>query len=84
MGNWEDELCFHVFIIMNRPTPRILLWGSEFTIIYNGPCAALAGEKHPGTFGLPRAVGFAIGWKQLHRNIKTTIETGKATTVEGH
>lgn len=83
MGNWGDGLCSHAFMIMNHPTPRVL-WGSEFTIIYNGPCTALMREKHPGTLGLPRAVGFAIGWEQLHRNIKTTIETGKATTVEDH
>lgn len=76
MESRGDELCSHVFTIMNHPTPRVL-WGSEFTIIYNGPCAALMGEKHPGTRGLPGAVGFAIGWEQLHRNIKTTIKTGK-------
>ena len=42
------------------------------------------GEKHPDILGLPGAVGFAIGWEQLHCKIKTTIETGKSTTVKDH
>ncbi|OCL07939.1 hypothetical protein AOQ84DRAFT_294130 [Glonium stellatum] len=84
MQTWGTELCSHVFMIMNHPAPRVILWGSEFTLIYNGPCAALIRDKHPETLGSPGAVGFAAAWEQLHRNLKITTETGKVTTVEDH
>jgi len=84
MDDWSLELRSNIFLIMNNPDPRVLLWGPDLALVYNEACAFMMGKKHPSALGLSGAVGFAEGWPPLLSNIKEVMHTGRSKQVQDH
>ncbi|KAF2499350.1 hypothetical protein BU16DRAFT_454376 [Lophium mytilinum] len=81
---WSHALRSNIFVIMNSPEQRVLLWGPDLALIYNDAVCHGMGKKHPSALGLPGSVGFAEGWRPLHRNIKEVLQTGRVKQVIDH
>ncbi|OCK76899.1 hypothetical protein K432DRAFT_305344 [Lepidopterella palustris CBS 459.81] len=82
--HWGKELRSNMFLFMNNPDPRVLLWGPELALLYNEACAVLMGPKHPAALGLPGAIGFAEGWEPLYKNISKAMQSGRSVQALDH
>lgn len=82
MEAWPAQLRQMVLILMADPTPSVVYWGSEQTIVYNEAYVPLIGQKHPSLQGQDPKIGFAEIWDQFDKIIKDGEETGQ-TTVGG-
>jgi hypothetical protein len=48
VAGWPQSLRAAVRIVLSSRYPMLLLWGPEFTQLYNDAYSALIGEQHPG------------------------------------
>ncbi|KAL2349685.1 histidine kinase, partial [Cryomyces antarcticus] len=81
MASWSSQLRQMVFIIMSDPDPRLILWGSDLTLIYNEACVPLIGEKYPKSLGGSPTDTFAEIWDHIVRIVNLAMHKGKATRV---
>jgi len=51
MERWPVSLRTAVGLLVNAPTPMVLLWGEDGIMIYNDAYAALSGARHPALLG---------------------------------
>ncbi|MFZ5780672.1 MAG: PAS domain-containing protein [Pseudomonadota bacterium] len=51
MEYWPISLRTSVGILVNAPTPMVLLWGEDGIMIYNDAYAAISGPRHPALLG---------------------------------
>ncbi|KAF2087680.1 hypothetical protein K490DRAFT_16186, partial [Saccharata proteae CBS 121410] len=82
MEHWPDLLRHTAITITASPDPRLMLWGDELCILYNEPCLALIGHKHPSALGNGPEHVFAEIWPYLEGIVKLAMERGKATKVQ--
>lgn len=78
---WSYELRQAVLIIMNDPEPRLILWGPDYTIIYNEACLSLIGKKHPLALGRPPDETFGELWNDMKPIVDKAALLGKVTRV---
>jgi len=50
-STWPPTLKTTTAIVLRSPIPMALLWGQDGVIIYNDPCAEIAGDRHPQVLG---------------------------------
>ena len=50
---WPQSLKTAVELMLASPTPMVMMWGADGTMIYNDSFAALAGSRHPVSLGAP-------------------------------
>jgi hypothetical protein len=72
-----------VLLVMSDPTPAVIYWGDEATIVYNEPYTQLIGQKHPSLQGQDPKIGFAEIWDHFEALLARQRETGE-TTVEAN
>jgi hypothetical protein len=55
----QHKLRQMVLLIYAGPSPAVVYWGEEATIIYNVPCVQLIGDKHPALQGHDPSIEFS-------------------------
>ncbi|MEW2330116.1 ATP-binding protein [Micromonospora chersina] len=78
---WSQSLRAAVRIVLSSRYPMLLLWGEDFTQLYNDAYSALIGDKHPGALGDDVRVTLAEGWDVLAPLIQEAMATGVASWV---
>lgn len=61
LTGWSASLRTAVGLLVSAPTPMVLLWGHEGTLIYNDGYARFAGRRHPDLLGM----GAREGWPEI-------------------
>jgi hypothetical protein len=83
ISTWPPQLHQMVLLVMSDPSPAVVYWGEEATIVYNEPYTQLIGQKHPSLQGQDPRVGFAEIWDHFENLLSRQRETGE-TTVEAN
>jgi PAS domain-containing protein len=83
METWPAQLRQMVLIVVADPTPAVVYWGDEATIVYNEAYTELIGSKHPALQGQDPKIEFAEIWDYFEKLLSTQRETG-LTTMEGN
>ena len=78
---WPQSLRAAVRIVLSSRYPMLLLWGPDFTQLYNDAYSALIGDKHPAALGLDVRITLAEGWDVLRPLIEEAMRTGVASWV---
>ncbi|MEV1145990.1 PAS domain-containing protein, partial [Micromonospora sp. NPDC049799] len=78
---WPQSLRAAVRMVLSSRYPMLLLWGTEFTQLYNDAYSALIGDKHPSALGGDVRVTLAEGWDVLAPLIDEAMTTGVASWV---
>ncbi|MFD6568502.1 ATP-binding protein [Micromonospora profundi] len=81
VAGWSQSLRSAVRIVLSSRYPMLLLWGPDFTQLYNDAYAALIGDKHPAALGDDVRVTLAEGWDVLGPLIQEAMATGVASWV---
>ncbi|MGW4295119.1 ATP-binding protein [Micromonospora chersina] len=81
VDTWSQSLRAAVRIVLSSRYPMLLLWGPQFTQLYNDAYSALIGDKHPGALGDDVRVTLAEGWDVLAPLIEEAMATGVASWV---
>ncbi|KAA3436815.1 PAS domain S-box protein [Rufibacter hautae] len=79
ISEWSLSLRMAVNLILQSPTPMVMLWGEAGTVLYNDAYRTLAGQRHPFMLG----VEFSESWPETAGFIKEVISQtlqGKALT----
>ncbi|MEV0723664.1 ATP-binding protein [Micromonospora purpureochromogenes] len=79
--SWPQSLRAAVRIVLSSRYPMLLLWGEQFTQLYNDAYSALIGDKHPGALGDDVRTTLAEGWDVLAPLIDDAMATGVASWV---
>lgn len=83
ISKWPPQLHQMVLLVMSDPTPAVVYWGDEATIVYNEPYTQLIGQKHPSLQGQDPKIGFAEIWDHFEALLTRQRETGE-TTIEAN
>lgn len=83
ISTWPSQLREMVLLVMADPTPAVVYWGDEATIVYNEPYIELIGSKHPALQGQDPKIGFAEIWDHFAALLSRQRDTGK-TTLESN
>ena len=78
---WPESLRGQVRTVLSSRYPMLLLWGEQFTQLYNDAYSALIGEQHPAAMGGDVRVTLAEGWPVLGPIIDEAMRTGVASWV---
>ena len=78
---WPQALRSAVRIVLSSRYPMLLLWGEQYTQLYNDAYSALIGEQHPAAMGGDVRVTLAEGWPVLGPLIEEAVRTGVASWV---
>ena len=78
---WPESLRGLVRTVLSSRYPMLLLWGEEFTQLYNDAYSELIGEQHPAAMGDDCRVTLAEGWPVLGPIIGEAMATGVASWV---
>jgi hypothetical protein len=81
VAGWSQSLRSAVRIVLSSRYPMLLLWGPEYTQLYNDAYAELIGDKHPTAMGGDVRVTLAEGWDVLEPLIRDAVRTGVASWV---
>ncbi|WP_446209670.1 ATP-binding protein [Micromonospora sp. IBSANI012] len=79
--SWPQSLRAAVRIVLSSRYPMLLLWGEQFTQLYNDAYSALIGDKHPEALGDDVRTTLAEGWDVLAPLIHDAMATGVASWV---
>jgi hypothetical protein len=77
ISTWPTQLKDMVLLVMADPTPAVVYWGDEATIVYNEPYTQLIGSKHPSLQGQDPKIGFAEIWDHFEELLSKQRETGR-------
>ncbi|KAG0646582.1 hypothetical protein D0Z07_7546 [Hyphodiscus hymeniophilus] len=83
ISTWPAQLHQMVLLVMQDPTPAVIYWGDEATIVYNESYTQLIGQKHPALQGQDPKIGFAEVWDHFEALLARQRETGE-TTIEAN
>lgn len=79
ISEWPDYLRTTVDMVVQSPTPMVLLWGRRGVMIYNDGYAKLAGPRHPQILGKTAVEG----WPEVadfNRNVLRCVLQGESLT----
>ncbi|WP_336921998.1 SpoIIE family protein phosphatase [Aquipuribacter sp. SD81] len=76
---WSPELRHTLQAVLATRFAVTLLWGPEYTLVYNEAYARLIGEKHPQALGRPAKEIFPEIWTDIAPLLDGVRETGVAT-----
>ncbi len=65
-------------LALNTDFAVTLLWGPEFTMIYNEAYVPLIGDKHPAALGAPAREVFAEIWDDIDPLMQAVRDGGGA------
>ncbi|QGZ65769.1 PAS domain-containing hybrid sensor histidine kinase/response regulator [Paraburkholderia acidisoli] len=78
---WSPSLVAAVQLLLASPSPLVMLWGQEGSMIYNDAYAVFAGGRHPFLLGKP----VEVGWPEVasfNRNVVDTCLAGGTLTFK--
>ncbi|CZR56780.1 related to sensory transduction histidine kinase [Phialocephala subalpina] len=78
IGDWPPQLRQMVLLIVQDPSPAVIYWGDEATIVYNEAYTELIGQKHPALQGQDPKIEFAEIWDHFEKLLakqRDTFET---------
>jgi signal transduction histidine kinase/serine phosphatase RsbU (regulator of sigma subunit)/DNA-binding response OmpR family regulator len=78
---WPQSLRAAVRIVLSSRYPMLLLWGPQFTQLYNDAYSELIGNQHPSAMGADVRVTLEAGWDVLGPLIHDAMTTGEASWV---
>jgi signal transduction histidine kinase/CheY-like chemotaxis protein len=78
---WSQSLRAAVRTVLSSRYPMLLLWGDEYTQLYNDAYSELIGDKHPDAVGGDVRITLAEGWDVLQPLIAEAMATGVASWV---
>jgi signal transduction histidine kinase/DNA-binding response OmpR family regulator len=78
---WPQSLRAAVRIVLSSRYPMLLLWGPQFTQLYNDAYSELIGNQHPSAMGADVRVTLEAGWDVLGPLIHEVMATGEASWV---
>ncbi|MDG4809741.1 ATP-binding protein [Micromonospora sp. WMMD1120] len=81
VNGWPQSLRSAVRMVLSSRYPMLLLWGENFSQLYNDAYSALIGDKHPAALGGDVRVTLAEGWDVLAPLIEQAMATGVASWV---
>ncbi|MGX6607067.1 ATP-binding protein [Micromonosporaceae bacterium Da 78-11] len=81
IDGWSQSLRAAVRIVLSSRYPMLLLWGPEFSQLYNDAYSALIGDQHPAALGGDVRVTLEAGWDVLQPLIAEAMATGVASWV---
>ncbi|MGW0217322.1 ATP-binding protein [Micromonospora chokoriensis] len=81
VDGWPQSLRVAVRLVLSSRYPMLLLWGEEFSQLYNDAYSTLIGDKHPAALGDDVRVTLAEGWDVLAPLIQQAMTTGVASWV---
>ncbi|GAA2601680.1 hypothetical protein GCM10010435_96310 [Winogradskya consettensis] len=81
VDQWPQSLRSAVRIVLSSRYPMLLLWGPEYTQLYNDAYSALIGDQHPAALGGDVRVTLEAGWAVLEPLIAEAMATGVASWV---
>lgn len=79
--NWSASVVAAVKLLLASPSPLVMLWGREGTMIYNDAYAVFAGGRHPFLLGKP----VEVGWPEVasfNRHVIDTCLAGRTLTYK--
>ncbi|WP_051223849.1 SpoIIE family protein phosphatase [Conexibacter woesei] len=79
MDAWSPALRGAVDLALHSSFPMTLLWGPEFTMVYNEAYTPLIAEKHPAALGRPAREVLSEAW-HLIGPMMEGVRTGGGTT----
>ncbi|WP_306212644.1 SpoIIE family protein phosphatase [Actinoplanes sp. RD1] len=79
--DWPQSLRAAVGIVLSSRYPMLLLWGPEYTQLYNDAYSKLIGDQHPRALGGDVRVTLEAGWDVLEPLITEAMATGVASWV---
>jgi PAS domain S-box-containing protein len=71
--SWSPALAWTVRLMLDARSPIALLWGNDFTFLYNDAYRALIGDKHPLALGRPAREVVAEIWETLEPMYRTVM-----------
>ncbi len=80
--HWPASLCANVSLILDHPVPMCIIWGSNFSMIYNERFAQLLGLAHPGALGAPASSIFSADWAMLEPQLMDAF-LGNSVEIAG-
>ena len=83
MEKWPPQLRQMVLLVVQDPSPAVVYWGDEATIVYNEAYTYLIGSKHPALQGQDPRIEFAEIWEHFENLLANQRETAE-TTVEAN
>jgi PAS domain S-box-containing protein len=63
--NWPQSLKTIVSLMLNNPFGMLVVWGDDYTQIYNETYSQILGSKHPKALGISSEITFAEVWDIL-------------------
>jgi len=81
-AGWSPALVGAVGLISHTSFPITLLWGDEFTMLYNEAYTVLIADKHPGALGSPARDVFPEAWHLIGPGMQSVLDGEGATYVE--
>ncbi|MBF4487343.1 MULTISPECIES: PAS domain S-box protein [unclassified Flavobacterium] len=63
--NWPQSLKTIVALMLNNPFGMLVVWGNDYTQIYNDTYSQILGSKHPKALGISSQITFSEVWDIL-------------------
>ncbi|KAG4441101.1 hypothetical protein IFR05_003391 [Cadophora sp. M221] len=80
---WPVQLRQMVLLVIQDPSPAVVYWGEDSTIVYNEAYTHLIGQKHPALQGQDPKIEFSEIWDHFEKLLARQRETAQ-TTVEAN
>lgn len=80
LDRWPSALKTAVSMILNSKVPKCIIWGSQFTTIYNDTFCSVLGDK-PNTLGCPFQDIWSEAWAEIGPIVDRAY-AGEATYIE--
>ena len=77
--SWSPTLRSAVDLMLHTRFPMTLMWGSQFTMLYNEAYVRLIADKHPRAFGAPAERVFPEIWPFIGPMLREVYGGGPAT-----
>lgn len=68
---WSASLVAAVKLLLASPSPLVMLWGREGTMLYNDAYAIFAGGRHPFLLGKP----VEVGWPEVASSNRHVVDS---------
>ncbi|TNM70030.1 response regulator [Streptomyces sp. NP160] len=81
VSSWPQSLRAAVRTVLSSRYPMLLLWGEQYTQLYNDAYSQLIGDGHPAAMGGDVRVTLADGWPVLAPIVDGAMATGVASWV---
>ncbi|WP_148614113.1 SpoIIE family protein phosphatase [Nocardioides rubriscoriae] len=81
-ASWSPTLRSTVRLMLSSRFPMTLLWGLDYTLLYNEAYVELIGDKHPQALGAPAERVFAEAWEFIGPRLDLARHDRTSTFIE--